>query len=147
MVGLMVTSSKRHSNTVLSQSLWGLWVLVLTRFVWALWASLVGRGFESKCDLIPPSILLGLLLCPWMWGISSKSFQCHIATAPVLVYLVYNLYTNNKNSHPKNSNISCRQKTIYGKNVDKAGKNSVIRRLYSAYEFLCTLENALKYRR
>ena len=56
MVGLMVTSSKRaytmsrsaaprapapsavyllrrHSNTVLSQSLWGLWVLVLTRLV------------------------------------------------------------------------------------------------------------------
>ena len=24
---------KRHSNTVLAQSLWGLWVLVLTRFV------------------------------------------------------------------------------------------------------------------
>ena len=48
MVGLMVTSSKRaydisrsahpylhrrHSNTVLSQSLWDLWVLVHTRFV------------------------------------------------------------------------------------------------------------------
>ena len=27
----------RHSNTVLAQSLWGLWVLVHTRFVWALW--------------------------------------------------------------------------------------------------------------
>ena len=26
------------SNTVVSQSLWGLWVLVQTRFVWALWA-------------------------------------------------------------------------------------------------------------
>ena len=24
---------KRHSNTVLSQSLWGLWVLMCTRFV------------------------------------------------------------------------------------------------------------------
>ena len=63
MVGLMVTSSKRayaiprsaapralslqkatadlylcrrHSNTVLAQSLWGLWVLVHTRFVGSL---------------------------------------------------------------------------------------------------------------
>ena len=27
---------RRHSNTVLSQSLWGFWVLVGTRFVWAL---------------------------------------------------------------------------------------------------------------
>ena len=35
---------KRHSNTVLSQSLWGLWVLVHTRFVWALWVSLAGMG-------------------------------------------------------------------------------------------------------
>ena len=38
-------------------------------FVWALQASLVGIGFDSKCDFIPPAILLGLLLCPWMWGI------------------------------------------------------------------------------
>ena len=27
---------RRHSNTVLSQCLWGLWVLVHARFVWAL---------------------------------------------------------------------------------------------------------------
>ena len=60
---------RRYSNTVLSQSLWGLWVLVHTRFVWALWASLVGKGFDSKCDFTPPTIFLGLLLCPWMWGI------------------------------------------------------------------------------
>ena len=33
---------KRHSNTVLSQSLWGPWVLVCTRFVWVLLASLMG---------------------------------------------------------------------------------------------------------
>ena len=31
--------------------------------------SLVGMGFDSKCDFAPPTILLGLLLCPWMWGI------------------------------------------------------------------------------
>ena len=34
---------KRHSDTVLAHSLWGLWVLVRTRFVWALQASLEGR--------------------------------------------------------------------------------------------------------
>ena len=94
MVGLVVTSSKRAyvtpksaaplplwqaiaepdlcrrcSNTVLSQSLWGLWVLVCTRFVWALGASLGEMGFDSKCEFAPPTILLGLLLCPWVWGI------------------------------------------------------------------------------
>ena len=37
-------------------------------FVWALWASLAGMGSESKCNFAPPTILLGLLLCPWMWG-------------------------------------------------------------------------------
>ena len=61
---------RRHSNTFLAQSLWGLWVLVCPRFVWALWASLVGMGFDSKRDYAPPTILLGLLLCPWMRDIS-----------------------------------------------------------------------------
>ena len=27
--------------------------------------SLVGMGFDSKRDFAPPTILLGLLLCPW----------------------------------------------------------------------------------
>ena len=48
-----------------------------------LWIS--GRyGVCSKCNFAPPTILLGLLLCPWMWGISSKSPQCHAPTAPTL---------------------------------------------------------------
>ena len=101
MVGLMATSSKRayashrqvcctqrtlslwqttanpclhgrRSNTVLSQPLWGPWVLVCKRFVCVLWASPAGIGFDSKCEFAPPTILLGLLLCPWMWGISSQ---------------------------------------------------------------------------
>ena len=59
----------RHSNTVLAQSLCGFWVLVHTRFVLALQVSLVGMGFDSKCSFSPSTILLGLLLCPWMWGI------------------------------------------------------------------------------
>ena len=68
---------RRHSNPVLSQSLWGLWVLVCTRFVWALRVSLVGMGFDSKHDFTPPIILMGLLLCPWVWVISSELLQCH----------------------------------------------------------------------
>ena len=101
MVGLMVTSSKRayaipksvvprapvpmvvycwpvppqEMHKILSQSLWDLWVLVCTRFVWALWASLVGMGFDSKCEFAPPTILLRLLLCPWTWDISSHLLQ------------------------------------------------------------------------
>ena len=26
--------------------------------------------FDSKCNLVPPVVLMGLLLCPWTWGIS-----------------------------------------------------------------------------
>ena len=90
MVGIMATSSKRayvisrfgaprapapwqatadlyfytrHSHTVLAQSLWGLWVMVYTRFVWALWTSVECMGFDSKSEFAPPTILLGLLLC------------------------------------------------------------------------------------
>ena len=55
---------RRHSNTLLSQSLWGLWVLAHTRFVWALWALLAGMGFASKCKFAPPTILQPLLHCP-----------------------------------------------------------------------------------
>ena len=66
---------RRCSDTVLSQSLWDPWVLVCTRFVWALWTSLVGMGFDTKREFAPPTILLGLLLCPWMWGIFSKPLQ------------------------------------------------------------------------
>ena len=105
MVGFMVTSSKKAyaipryavprapapaaghcwpvppqetPNTVLSQSLWGLWVLVCTRLVWALWVSLVEMGLDSKYDFTPPPILL-CLLCPWMWDISSQLLQHCIA--------------------------------------------------------------------
>ena len=60
---------RRYSDTVLAQSLWGLWVLVHTSFVRALQASLAGMGFDSKGDFAPPTVLLGLLLCPWTWGI------------------------------------------------------------------------------
>ena len=32
--------------------------------------SLADMGFDSKYDFAPPTVLLGLLLCRWMWGIS-----------------------------------------------------------------------------
>ena len=31
--------------------------------------------FHSKYDFAPPAILLGLLHCPWTWGISSQPLQ------------------------------------------------------------------------
>ena len=43
-----------------------------TRFVWALWVSLAGMGLDSELEFAPPTILLGLLLCPWAWSISSQ---------------------------------------------------------------------------
>ena len=77
----------------LSQSLWCLWVLVHTRYVWTLWASLAGMGFDSKCNFAPPTVLVGLLLCPWTCGISSKLLQGHAATTPVpTVLLMFILY-------------------------------------------------------
>ena len=48
----------RRSSTVQSQSLWGPWVLVRTRFVWVLLASLAGMGFDSKREFAPPTVLL-----------------------------------------------------------------------------------------
>ena len=48
-------------------------------FVWARWVSLAGMEFDSKRDFSPPTILLGLLLCPWMWVIFfwwDPTFSC-----------------------------------------------------------------------
>ena len=66
---------RKCSNTVLSLSLWSPWVLVCTRFVWAFWASLEEMVFGSKCEFAPSTILLGLLIFPWTWGISSQLLQ------------------------------------------------------------------------
>ena len=67
---------RRHSNTVLSQSLWGACALVLTRFAWALPASKAGMQSDSKCKFTPLTILLGPLPRPWIRGISSQTLQC-----------------------------------------------------------------------
>ena len=79
---------RRHSNTVLSQSLGVPWVLVRTRFVWALWASLAGMGFDSNCEFAPPTITLGLLLA-LMHGVSPHS--CSSAYHPTGVSLTPNV--------------------------------------------------------
>ena len=52
---------RRYLNPVLAQSLWGLWILVHTRFVWALWASLAGKGVILNA-ILP--------LIPSCWGFS-----------------------------------------------------------------------------
>ena len=45
--------------------------------------SLADMGFDSKCDFAPPTVLLGLLFCPWMWGIFSNLLQRYVAADPV----------------------------------------------------------------
>ena len=55
---------RRHSNTVLAQSLRGVWVLMCTRFVWALQVSLAHMRFDSKCNIAASNVLLWLLLSP-----------------------------------------------------------------------------------
>ena len=100
----------RHSKAVLAQSLWGLWVLVHTRFCLSPPASLEGMGFDSKCDFSPPTILMGFLLCPWMWGLffvgsnillsivvqcfvnlecSQEKMSAHPSTPPSCVYIYF----------------------------------------------------------
>ena len=63
---LLTRTSARDTQTLkagLSQSLW---VSSCTQgFVWALQVSLVNIGFVSKHSFAPPTIFLGLLLCPW----------------------------------------------------------------------------------
>ena len=45
-------------------------------------------SFDSKHEFAPPTILLGLLLCPWAWGITSQLLQCHAAAAPASTILL-----------------------------------------------------------
>ena len=58
----------------------GSWCMALfepSERLWRVW------GLILKRDFVPPTVLLGLLLCPWMRGISSKSLQCCADAAPV----------------------------------------------------------------
>ena len=60
----------KYSKARLAQYLWGPWVLVHTKFSLSpLTISVVGMGFDSKHNFAPPTILLGLLLCPPTWDI------------------------------------------------------------------------------
>ena len=72
---------KRYSNTQRQVwlSLCGVSGSLCTQdFVWALWVSLVGMGFDSKCCLFPPTVLLALLLCSWTRGIFFGGIQCSV---------------------------------------------------------------------
>ena len=73
---------RRHSNTVLSQSLWGLWVLVHTRFVWALFEHL-----WQVWGLILNAILPFLPSC---WGLS---FALGCGVSPQLQFYSCFMYT------------------------------------------------------
>ena len=42
-------------------------------FVCTLQASLAGTRFDSKHNCAPPTVLLVLPLCTWMWGIKNKT--------------------------------------------------------------------------
>ena len=72
------TQTQKHSNSASMQSLGpGANKVCLSSL-----SILVCVGFHSKCNFAPPTIFLGLLLCPWRWGISSKSLQRHAAASP-----------------------------------------------------------------
>ena len=81
--GLLLTpASTGNSQTLkgrLVQSPWGLLDLVHRRRH-TLRVSLVHVGFDSKCDFVPPTVLPGLHLCPWIWGGVSfwwdQTFSC-----------------------------------------------------------------------
>ena len=49
------------------------------------WMWVIYSKLFQLCEptALASTILLGLLLCLWMWGISSQPLQLHIATAPV----------------------------------------------------------------
>ena len=71
---------RRHSNT--QRQVWlilcGFFWCVLD-FVWALQAFLAGMWFDSKHGFAPPTILLGLVICPWTGGIFfwwDPTFSC-----------------------------------------------------------------------
>ena len=91
---------RRHSNTVLSQCLWGPWVLVHTRFAWALWASLAGKGFDSKLNFAPPTLLLGFSFALGRW-VSFMVGSNILQSAVVQQWVVVLEFSQEKmNAHP-----------------------------------------------
>ena len=67
----LLTRTSEKTQTQVWLSLCGVSVSWCVQgFVGVHLASLAGIWFDSKCDFTPPTVLLGLLLCPWTWGIS-----------------------------------------------------------------------------
>ena len=81
---LLTHTSTRHTQTqfclslcVVSAPWYTQGLFEPSEHLWLVW------GFDSTCNFIPPTIFLGLLLCPWAWGISAKLLQCSTAAASV----------------------------------------------------------------
>ena len=77
---LLTCTSAEDTQTQFLLSLCGVSGFWWTQgFVWALQVSLADIGFDSKRDFAPPTILLGLRLCPGTWGIFfwwNPTFSC-----------------------------------------------------------------------
>ena len=74
---LLTHTSTGNTQTQFCLSLRGVSGSWCTRGLFEPSESLWWVWFYSKHDFTPPTILPGLLLCSWMWGISSKSLQGH----------------------------------------------------------------------
>ena len=74
--------ARKHAKAGLAQSLC---CCEQDFFFWALQVSLVGMGFDSKHEFIPPTILLGLLLCSWIWVFSVCLFCFVLVGASILL--------------------------------------------------------------
>ena len=107
-----------HAQAGLAQSLWGLWVLVCTRFCLSPPSISDGNGFHSKCDFIPPTNLLGLLFCPWT-GVSFG--RIHYSPVDGVQWLVAILEFLQEKVNTRPSTPPFRSSTQY---VNKFGKLS-----------------------
>ena len=84
---------RRHTNTQrqvwlsLSGFSWCAW-----GFIWALQASLRSMEFDSKSNFTPPTVLLGLFLCPQTWDIYfwwDPTFSCRQLFSSKLLILEF----------------------------------------------------------
>ena len=76
-------------------------------FAWVLQTSLASMGLDYKCNFAPPTILLGLLLCPWNWDIFFL-VDSNILLSMVVQQLVATLeFTQEKMSTKPFTLLSC----------------------------------------
>ena len=112
-----------HSQQVWVSLLWGHSSFLLSpgvhKFVWALWASLAGMWFDSKCHSAPPTVILGLLLCPghrvsFFGGIQqSPVYDCSAVSCNFGVLAGVDKYTSFYSAILNASNKSLLKKVYY----------------------------------